>query len=708
LCASGLVIFEGKAILDRFLDLLQKKIFVFDGATGTHIQNQNLSVDDYGGEHTYGCNEYLVVSKPSAVEKVHSDYLSAGCDVIETNTFGANSIVLAEYGMQDRVYELNFTAAQIAKKIAHDFSTPAHPRFVAGSIGPGTKLPSLGHISFKELASAYEEQARGLIDGGVDLLCIETCQDILQVKAALYGIRCYLKNLRKNIPIIVSVTIETTGTMLVGTDMLTVLATLDPFDVDAIGLNCATGPQEMSEHVRTLAAYSSKPIFVMPNAGMPENVGGKAHYHLSPEDFSRTLTSYIKELGVQIVGGCCGTTPEHIRQLVASVGSLSPSPRTFTHVPSISSLYQSVPFRIENPPLLIGERTNANGSKLFRELLLKEDWEGMVAVGRAQEKEGAHALDVCVAYVGRNESEDMRQLISRMNQQITIPLMIDSTEPSVIEVALQHISGKAIINSVNLEDGEKKLATIIGLCKDYGAAVVALTIDEEGMAKTAERKVAVAHRLYDLIVGKYGMKPYDVIFDMLTFTIGSGDEEFRKSALETLEAIRIIKKELPECQTSLGISNVSFGLAPSVRQVLNSVFLHYAIEVGLDMAIVHAAKILPLYKIDERGRELARKLIFDEREWEGEGAERKLVFDPLKELIAYYADKTEQKLKQPEQLGATAEERLKQRIIEGNSVGIQDDLDEALKSHSAVEIINTILLEGMKVVGELFGSGQMQ
>ena len=708
MCASGLVIFEGKAILDRFLDLLQKKIFVFDGATGTHIQNQNLSVDDYGGEHTYGCNEYLVVSKPSAVEKVHSDYLSAGCDVIETNTFGANSIVLAEYGMQDRVYELNFTAAQIAKKIAHDFSTPAHPRFVAGSIGPGTKLPSLGHISFKELASAYEEQARGLIDGGVDLLCIETCQDILQVKAALYGIRCYLKNLRKNIPIIVSVTIETTGTMLVGTDMLTVLATLDPFDVDAIGLNCATGPQEMSEHVRTLAAYSSKPIFVMPNAGMPENVGGKAHYHLSPEDFSRTLTSYIKELGVQIVGGCCGTTPEHIRQLVASVGSLSPSPRTFTHVPSISSLYQSVPFRIENPPLLIGERTNANGSKLFRELLLKEDWEGMVAVGRAQEKEGAHALDVCVAYVGRNESEDMRQLISRMNQQITIPLMIDSTEPSVIEVALQHISGKAIINSVNLEDGEKKLATIIGLCKDYGAAVVALTIDEEGMAKTAERKVAVAHRLYDLIVGKYGMKPYDVIFDMLTFTIGSGDEEFRKSALETLEAIRIIKKELPECQTSLGISNVSFGLAPSVRQVLNSVFLHYAIEVGLDMAIVHAAKILPLYKIDERGRELARKLIFDEREWEGEGAERKLVFDPLKELIAYYADKTEQKLKQPEQLGATAEERLKQRIIEGNSVGIQDDLDEALKSHSAVEIINTILLEGMKVVGELFGSGQMQ
>ncbi len=694
--------------MKSFLQRLQEKVIVFDGATGTHLQNQHLTVDDFGGEQFNGCNEYLVVSKPSAVEKVHIDYLQAGCDVIETNSFGGSAIVLAEYGLADRVYDLNYKAAQIAKRIASDFSTAEKPRYVAGSMGPGTKLPSLGHITFSELVNAFELQAKGLIDGGVDLLCIETCQDILQVKAALVAVnRCFHSH-RKRLPIIVSITIETTGTMLVGTDLLAALTTIEPFSIDAFGLNCATGPQEMSEHIRQLAQVSPFPIFIMPNAGIPENVGGKAHYHLSPEDFTSTLTVFVKEHGVSIVGGCCGTTPEHIRQLYESVGNLAPKQRTPQFTPSVSSLYQSVPLKIENPPVLIGERTNANGSKLFRELLAKEDWEGLVAIGREQERVGAHLLDVCVAYVGRNEIEDMRQLISRLNQQVALPIMIDSTEPPVIEAALQCISGKAIVNSVNLEDGEERLSHIASLCKQYGAAVVALTIDEEGMAKTVERKVAVARRLYELLVHKYELRPYDIIFDTLTFTLGSGDEEFRRSAIDTIEAIRCIKQEYPQTFTSLGVSNVSFGLTPKARQVLNSVFLHYAVEAGLDMAIVHASKILPLYRIDERGLQLAKQLIFDERRWENIGNERRCVFDPLTEFIHFYSNSKTEKVSEEQTIQLPVEERLKRRIVEGNSVGLQAELDEALKTYSPLDIINNFLLEGMKVVGDLFGRGQMQ
>ena len=599
-----------------FTDLLKQKIVVFDGAMGTHLQGQGLSADDFGGEHYNGCNEYLVVTRPSAVERVHADYLEAGCDVIETNSFGGTPVVLAEYGLAGQAYDLNLRAARIAVDVARGFSTAARPRYVAGSMGPTTKLPSLGHISFASMADAFRVQARALLDGGVDLLVVETCQDLLQAKAALDGVFGAFGDLHRSVPVIVSVTVESTGTMLLGSEITAALTTLEPFPVAAIGMNCATGPMEMSEHVRALSSASPKPLFVMPNAGIPENVGGHAHYHLSPEEFVSFLSHFVRDLGVQIVGGCCGTTREHIRQLVDAVGGLAPSPRSFEFVPGASSLYQAVPFHIEPSPVLVGERINANGSKQFRDLLLKEDWEGIVAMGKDAVREGAHMVDVCAAYVGRNEIEDMSRIIGRFNTQVTLPIMIDSTEPPVIEAALRLIGGKPVVNSINLEDGEERLDRIVRLCTRYGAAVVALTIDENGMAKTAESKLHVARRIYDLAVNRGGMKPSDLIFDTLTFTLGSGDEEFRRAGIETIEAIRLIKRELPGVYTSLGVSNISFGLSAHARHVLNSVFLHYAIEAGLDMAIVHASRITPLFRIDEKGRELARQLIFDERRFD--------------------------------------------------------------------------------------------
>jgi len=682
-----------------FLDILNEKVIVFDGAMGTSIQAQNLSADDFGGEQYNGCNEYLLLSRPSAVAKVHDDFLSVGCDVVETDSFGSTRIVLAEYGLAEKAYELNREAAKLAKKLAQDYSTPDHPRFVAGSMGPTTKLPSLGHITFADMRDAYHVQARGLVEGGADLLCLETCQDVLQAKAALAGIFSYFADANKKIPVIVSITIEMTGTMLLGTEIAAALTSLESYDIDLIGMNCATGPKEMSENVRFLCANSPKPVFVMPNAGIPENVGGRAHYKLSPDELVYYLSHFVKDLGVNVVGGCCGTTKEHLKKLVEAVGNRSPVVRTPQFVPGSSSIYQSVPFRIDQPPVMIGERTNANGSKMFRDLLVKEDWEAMVAMGREQVKEGAHILDVCVAYVGRDEVRDMRELIYRYNTQITSPLMIDSTEPPVIEEALQRIGGKAIVNSINLEDGEERSSKVLSLCKRYGAAVVCLTIDEQGMAKTGVKKLSVAKRIYELATKKFGMKGHDLIFDTLTFTLGSGDEEFRKAGIETLEAIKLIKKEFPDVHTSLGVSNISFGLNPHIRHVLNSVFLHYALEYGLDMAIVHASKILPLYKIPEEERELCRKLIFDERT---------STFDPLQALLEFSSRKKgEPKAKKKEKAGPV-EGRLKNRVIEGDKVGLQQDLDEALKQYAALDIVNTILLDGMKVVGELFGSGQMQ
>jgi 5-methyltetrahydrofolate--homocysteine methyltransferase len=497
------------------------------------------------------------------------------------------------------------------------------------------------------------------------------------------------------------------GTMLLGTEISAALTAIEPFDIDIFGVNCATGPQEMSEHIRTLSNASPLPIFVMPNAGIPENIGGHAHYHLSPEDLVRSMTHFVKDLGVSVVGGCCGTTKEHIRRLAAAVGGLAPKVRTPQFLPAASSLYQTSPFKVDNPPTLVGERTNANGSKLFRDLLSKEDWEGIVAMGKEQVREQVHLLDVCVAYVGRNEKSDASQVFSRFNQQITVPLVIDSTESPVIEEALQRIAGKAVVNSINLEDGEQRLERIVGLCKQYGAAVIALTIDEQGMAKTADAKLAVARRIYDLAVVKHGMRPHDIIFDALTFTLGSGDEEFRRAGIETIEAIRRIKHELPGVQTILGVSNISFGLSAVARPALNSVFLHAAVEAGLDMAIVHASKIIPLYKLDPKAHDLCRRLVFDERVFEGTGNDRTVVSDPLTELMAFYAGAKQEKASSVA-AGGTVEERLKRRIIDGERVGLQADLDEALKTRPALSIINDVLLDGMKVVGDLFGSGQMQ
>ena len=694
-----------------FVEILSQKVVVFDGAMGTHLQGQSLSAEDFGGEHLNGCNEYLVLSKPSAVENVHRDYLEAGADVVETDSFGGTSIVLGEYGIAAMAYDLNFRAARIARGVADGFSTPDRPRFVAGSMGPTTKLPSLGHCRFGDMSSAYKEQARGLVEGGVDLLCIETCQDLLQAKAALCGIFEFFEERRVRVPVVVSVTVESNGTLLLGTEIAAALVALEPFDVDVIGMNCATGPKEMSDHVRVLCSGSPKPVFVMPNAGIPENVGGHAHYHLTPEELVRYLSHFVKDLGVNVVGGCCGTTKEHIRQLAAAVGGLAPKHRDIDFIPSASSLYQAVPLHIDPPPVLVGERTNANGSKQFRELLALEDWEGIVAMGRGAVREGAHMVDVCAAYVGRDELADMREIITRFNTQVTLPLVIDSTEAPVIGEALRLIAGKAVVNSINMEDGEERIRNVVPLCRKFGAAVIALTIDEQGMAKTADRKVAIARIIYDLVVHRYGMKPHDLIFDTLTFTLGSGEEEFRRAGIETIEGIRRIKRELPGVKTLLGVSNISFGLSPEVRHPLNSVFLHYAIEAGLDMAIVHAARIMPLYKIDEKGRDLCRELIFDGRRYEevieGGASHRKVVYDPLTELMAFYAGSRKEK-KAAAVRGGTIEEILRTRIIDGDRVRLQQDLDEGLKKYSALEIINTILLDGMKVVGELFGSGQMQ
>ncbi|HTR80813.1 MAG TPA: methionine synthase [Bacteroidota bacterium] len=690
--------------MNTFAQQLLEKIIVFDGAMGTNIQAQNLTADDFGGEQFNGCNEYLLISKPAAIEKVHADFLSVGVDVVETDTFGASAIVLAEYQLQDRAYELNFKAAQLAKKVAAQYTTPAHPRFVAGSMGPTTKLPSLGHISFKEMSKSYYEQAAGLVEGGADLLIVETCQDLLQVKSALAGIFEYFQSQKIKIPVITSITIETMGTMLMGTEISAALTALEPFAIDVIGMNCATGPKEMSENIRYLCGASPLPVSCIPNAGLPENIGGRAHYHLTPEELVKYLGHFVKDLGVSVVGGCCGTTTEHLRQLVDAVGGLSPKKRSVEFIPSSSSLYTSAPLHIDPPPVIVGERTNANGSKKFKELLQAEDYDSMVNMAKEQTKEGAHILDLCVAYVGRDEVRDMKEAAFRFNTQVTLPIMIDSTEAPVIEQALQLFAGKCIINSINMEDGEERINKVVPMCKKYGAAVVALTIDETGMAKTAAAKLKVAQRMHDLAVHKFGMKPSDLIFDTLTFTLGSGDEEFRKAGIETIEGIRLIKKEFPEAKTLLGVSNISFGLAPHIRHVLNSVFLHYAIEAGLDMAIVNAQKIMPLFKIDERGRELCKQLVFDERKWEGD----RCVYDPLTELMAYYADKKSDIKKEKRSLGSTIEEILKNRIIEGDKQNLQADLDEALKRYSALDIINTILLDGMKVVGDLFGRGEMQ
>ena len=696
--------------MEKLINIIGKKVLVFDGATGTSLQNQNLTADDFGGKEFEGCNEYLVETNPNAVRKVHEDFLKAGCDLIETNSFGSTDLVLAEYNLEKLSYDLNFKSAKIAKEIANDFSTKLKPRFVAGSIGPTTKLPSLGHITFNEMLDSYFIQISGLIEGGADLLCVETCQDILQTKSALAAIEKYFLLKKIQLPVIASVTIETMGTMLMGTEISSAVTTLEPFSfISAIGINCATGPMEMEENVRYLSQNSSKEIFVMPNAGLPENIGGKAHYHLTPEEMKKWMTKFVFENGVSIIGGCCGTTAEHISVMAEIADEANKNfnlTRKINFSPSASSIYSSQTLKVEPAPLIIGERCNANGSKKFRDLLLAEDYDHIVQTAKEQEKEGSHILDLCVAYVGRDEKRDMIEVVKRLNTQISIPLMIDSTEVNVILAALENYSGRAIVNSINLEDGEKKAGQILELCKKHGAAVVALTIDEKGMAKTAESKYEIAKRIRTFAVEKYNLKDEDIIFDTLTFTLGSGEEEFRKSAIETIEAIKLIKKHFPKCYTSLGVSNISFGLNPEARHVLNSVFLHYSILGGLDMAIVHSSKIMPLYKIDSRAREVAEDLIFDRRKW-SDDENRKIIYDPLIEFLALFKDKKNEAVK-VKKVSNSIEETLKNRIIDGDKINLEEDLLIALKNYQALEIINKILLDGMKTVGVLFGSGQMQ
>ncbi|MBX9947642.1 MAG: methionine synthase [Candidatus Obscuribacterales bacterium] len=683
----------------KFLDALKEKVLIFDGAMGTSIHTYDLSLDDYQGAEN--CPEILVTSRPEVIKEIHESFFKVGCDVVETDTFGGSPIVLAEFGLQDRAYELNKKAAELAREVADAYSKNGQQRYVSGSIGPTTKLPSLGHISFDEMCAAYYVQVSGLVDGGADCLQFETGQDLLQAKAAVVAMVDYFEKIGRRVPIITQVTIEAPplGTMLVGTDISAALATLCAFPIDVIGINCATGPSEMIDPVHYLTMNTTKYVSCLPNAGLPENVNGQTVYKLTPDDLANSLKYFVNELGVNIIGGCCGTTPAHLKRVVEVVGHVAPKVRHPEYTPAAASIYTSVALHVDPAPLIIGERTNTNGSRKFKQLLNKEDWDGMVAMARDQEKEGAHVLDVCTAYVGRDEVKDMSTFIKRLNTELQIPQVVDSTEYPVLETALKLIAGRPIINSINLEDGVDKMLKKVRLIKRFGAATIALTIDENGMAKEAEKKLEIARRIYDLSLAE-GLRPEDLIFDALTFTLSTGNEDDRKLGLATLDGIRMIKEALPGVKTVLGVSNISFGFDPHIRQILNSVFLHYAVEAGLDMAIVNAQKILPLYKIDEAERELHRKLVFDERTPD---------YDPLFKLLEYYQNTDTKAAKSVKNKGPQEiEDVLKERIIDGNRVSLEKDLDIALKKYAPLEIINSILLEGMKVVGELFGAGKMQ
>ncbi|WP_435822770.1 methionine synthase [Micromonospora arborensis] len=686
------------------MDVLADRILIADGAMGTMLQAADLTLDDFDGLE--GCNEILNVTRPDVVRGVHDAYLAAGADCVETNTFGANLANLAEYDIPQRIRELSEAGARIAREAADAASTPQRPRFVLGSIGPGTKLPTLGHADYATLRDAYQENAAGLIAGGADALIIETCQDLLQVKAAVVGSKRAMAELGQSVPIICHVAVETTGTMLVGSEIGAALAAIEPLGVDLIGLNCSTGPAEMSEHLRYLSQHSRIPLSVMPNAGLPVLTADGAYFPLTPVELAEALERFITEYGVGLVGGCCGTTPEHIRVLSERLHGVTAPAREPRHEAGVSSVYHPVPFAQDASVLMVGERTNANGSKAFREAMLAGDWRACVEIARSQARDGSHLLDLCVDYVGRDGTQDMRELAGRFATASTLPIMLDSTEPAVVEAGLEMLGGRCVVNSVNFEDGDgpdSRYARVMPIVREHGAAVVALLIDEEGQARTQEWKVRVAARLIDDLTGRWGVDRSDILIDALTFPIATGQEETRRDGLETIEAIREIAHRYPGVNFTLGISNISFGLNPAARQVLNSVFLHECVQAGLTSAIVHASKILPMSKIPDEQREVALDLVYDRRR---EG------YDPVQRFLELFegVDVTSARASRAQELAALPlDERLKRRIIDGERNGLEADLDEAMAGgRSPLSIINDILLDGMKVVGELFGSGQMQ
>jgi 5-methyltetrahydrofolate--homocysteine methyltransferase len=680
-----------------FLDLLQRRVMVLDGAMGTQVHAAELDVErDYLGLEN--CTEVITLTRPDVLFGIHAGYLKAGADAVETNTFGGMSHVLQEFGLEKRTREINRRAAEIAREACLQHDTADRPRFVIGSLGPGTKLATLGQIDYDTLKRSYSEQALGLADGRVDAFAIETCQDPLQMKAAINAVLAARRASGLEIPIIVSVTMEVTGTMLVGTEMAAAIAILAAYPVDAVSLNCATGPREMSEHVRLLGQTCPVRVGCYPNAGLPQLVDGKPHYPLTPEELADWMERFVSEDGLSFVGGCCGTTPEHIAAVARRIGDRAPARRKPAYSPQVTSIYGAVDLKQENSVLLVGERSNSNGSKAFRDHLLSGNVEGMVQMGREQVRGGSHVLDVCTAYVGRDEVQDMTGVVKRYRTDVSVPLMIDSTEHQVLEEALKLAGGRCIINSINLEDGLERCKHVLPLAKEFGAAVICLTIDEQGMAKTAEDKLRIARRLFKICTEDYGLRPEDLLFDVLTFTICTGNEDDRKLGLETLEGIRRVRAELPGVGTLLGLSNISFGLRPAARHALNSVFLHHAQEAGMTAAILHAGRIEPLHHIEEQVRKTCEDLIFDRR---APG------YDPLQKLMQLM-EGVDVAQKKDREVPADVFERLRWRIVEGERPGLPEDLDLALGQKPALEIINTDLLAGMAVVGDLFGKGEMQ
>ncbi|MFF3164828.1 methionine synthase [Streptomyces sp. NPDC003273] len=695
---------DSRTRVSALREALATRVVVADGAMGTMLQAQEPTLEDF--QQLEGCNEILNLTRPDIVRSVHEAYFAVGVDCVETNTFGANHSALGEYDIPERVHELSEAGARVARESADAFTArDGRPRWVLGSMGPGTKLPTLGHAPYTTLRDAYQRNAEGLVTGGADALLIETTQDLLQTKAAVLGARRGLDALGLDLPVIVSVTVETTGTMLLGSEIGAALTALEPLGIDMIGLNCATGPAEMSEHLRYLARNARIPLSCMPNAGLPVLGKDGAHYPLSAPELADAQETFVREYGLSLVGGCCGTTPEHLRQVVERVQGITPGARDPHPEAGAASLYQSVPFRQDTSYLAIGERTNANGSKKFREAMLAGRWDDCVEMARDQIREGAHMLDLCVDYVGRDGVADMEELAGRFATASTLPIVLDSTEVDVIEAGLEKLGGRAVINSVNYEDGAgpgSRFAKVTALAREHGAALIALTIDEEGQARTPEKKVEIAERLIDDLTGNWGIREEDILIDTLTFTICTGQEESRKDGIATIEAIRELKRRHPAVQTTLGLSNISFGLNPAARILLNSVFLDECVKAGLDSAIVHASKILPIARFSEEEVTTALDLIHDRR---AEG------YDPLQKLMRLFEGATAKSLKagKAEELAALPlEERLKRRIIDGERNGLEADLDEALRDRPALDIVNDTLLDGMKVVGELFGSGQMQ